>query len=342
MKKVFYILFFTTIVYLISKFFLFGFNDTNDNNFQNNFVQGYKVFALNLPSNIDFAGEKVPIKNFEVRESLDKELLQNVYYQSNTLLLFKRANRWFRIIEPILKKYNIPDDFKFIALVESNLTNVTSPAGATGFWQLIEATAKLYDLEINEEVDERYNVEKSTEAACKYFIESYRNFKNWTLVAASYNMGISGIKKQLEVQQVDNYYDLLLNQETSRYVFRILAIKEIFSHPRNYGYHIRKKDLYPFIPTYKIELSKGENDLALWAKENKVNYKILKYFNPWLRKNILSNKDSKIYFISLPLNNFNYNESLIDENQDELIDHFLFTSDNLKKDSITGAEDAGR
>lgn len=336
MKKVAYIFISVFFLYVVSSIFLFGFNDSKDNNFQNNFIQGYKVFALNLPSNLNFAGENVPTANFEVREALDKELLQNVYYQSNTLLLFKRANRWFKVIEPILKKYNIPDDFKFVALVESNLTNVISPAGATGFWQFIEPTAKIYNLEVNEEVDERYNVEKSTEAACKYFLESYQTFKNWTLVAASYNMGIVGVKKQLDMQQVTSYYDLLLNQETARYVFRILAIKELFSHPRNYGYHIRKKDLYPYISTYKIELSQSVNDLATWAKDQKVNYKILKYFNPWLRKNTLTNKNLKTYQIFLPTNDVNiadyYPKS---SNEEELIDHYLFSEDKSKKDSTS-------
>lgn len=325
MKKTIFILFLLTSLYFTVKMFSFAFNDNEDNNFQNNFMDGYKVFALNIPQDMGFAGEKVPVGNFDVRESLDKELLQNVYYQSNTVLLYKRANRWFPVIAPILKKHGIPDDFKYIALIESNLTNIISPAGATGFWQIIETTAKLHGLEISQEVDERYDVEKSTEAACKYFLEAYDNLKNWTLVAASYNMGIAGIKRQLDAQKVNSYYDLLLNQETARYVFRILAIKEIFSHPRKYGYHIRKKDLYPVIPTYKVELKESVESLADWALAHEVNYKILKIFNPWLRKTMLNNKDNKSYFITLPKAGYTEMSQLVGYGEtNELIGDSLF------------------
>jgi membrane-bound lytic murein transglycosylase D len=221
------------------------------------------------------------------------------------LMLQKLASRWFPVIEPILEKNGIPNDFKYIALIESGLTNIVSPAGATGYWQLVESTGKVYGLEINNEVDERYHIEKSTEAACKYFKEGFRKFNNWTLVAASYNMGIAGIQRQLDKQKVDNYYDLLLNEETARYIYRIIAIKEIFSHPKDYGYVLREKDLYANIPTQKIAIDSGISDLADFAFKQGINYKILKYFNPWLRKSYLSNKNHQTYYLDIPKKGLN-------------------------------------
>lgn len=291
-----------SVVALFALLMLFTFASkfNADEKFKDDFKSGYKIFALDLPKNIDFAGEKVPMNNFDVRESLDRELLVSTYYQSQTLLVHKRANRWFPVIEPILKRYNVPDDFKYLAVIESNLTNVVSPAGAVGYWQIIEATGKKLDLEINEDVDERYNVEKSTEAACKYLLEAYKVFGNWTITAASYNMGIEGISKQIENQKQSSYYDLLLNQETARYIFRILAAKEILLHPKNYGYNFRKKDVYSFIPTERIKIDTSIANLADFAIAKEVNYKILKIFNPWLRKNFLNNKTKKVYTILLP------------------------------------------
>lgn len=275
-----------------------------DEKFNDDFRNGYKVFALDLPLNLEFAGEKVPMNNFDVRESLDRELLVCTYFQSQTLLVHKRANRWFPIIEPILKKNGIPDDFKYLAVIESNLSNVISPAGATGYWQILEATGKKYNLEITEEVDERYNVEKSTEAACRYLKEAYQTLGNWTLAAASYNMGIEGISKQVQSQKQSNYYNLLLNQETARYLFRILSAKEILLHPKKYGYNFRKRDVYSFIPTSRLTVDSSITNLTDFALGQGVNYKILKIFNPWLRKNYLSNKTKKSYTILLPKNGY--------------------------------------
>lgn len=275
------------------------------------FKNNYKIFGLNIPGNLAFCDEKVPVNDFAVREAVDRELLVNTYWQSQTLLLHKRANRWFPIIEPILKKNGIPDDFKYIAVVESGLSNIVSPAKATGYWQIIESTGKAYGLEINEEVDERYSVIKSTEAACKYFRDAYKKFQNWTLVAASYNMGMGGIESQLSKQKASNYYDLLLNEETGRYVFRILAIKEIFTKPKEYGFILRKKDLYPPIPTYEIMVDSSITDLTDFAISQGVTYKVLKIFNPWLRKSSLSNKNKTTYTILLPekdFSNFNFDD----------------------------------
>ena len=242
-----------TLLALVIELFCFSFSDDKkDGEYQQFFNRISKVISVPIPHNLSFAGEKVPITDFSVREAADREFSINTYWQSQTLLIEKRTSRWFPVIEPILKRNNIPDDFKYISLVESQLTNVVSPQGAAGFWQFIPTTAKNYGLEVNEEVDERYNVVKATQAACDYFNESYKQFNNWTLVAASYNLGMTGVQAQIDKQKVKSYYDLLLNDETSRYIFRILAMKSIIVNPKSYGFTLRKKDLYPIIPTKKI------------------------------------------------------------------------------------------
>ena len=285
------------------KLFIFSFTDpVSDTNYEDYFNSSYKVFSIRIPKNLNFAGEKTPIRDFSVRESMERELVINTYWQSQTLLLHKRANRWFTLIEPILEKNGIPEDFKYIPLIESQLTNVVSPQGATGFWQLVEPTARQYGLEITEDVDERYNVTKSTEAACKYFKEAYKQFNNWTLVAASYNLGMTGIQSQLNRQKVNSYYDVLLTEETARYIYRLLAMKEIISRPKVYGFILRKKDLYPVIPTKKITIDSSIHSLADFALKEGINYKYLKLFNPWLRTGSLNNPDHKKYILELPKN----------------------------------------
>ncbi len=255
-------------------FNVFNYSQTEkgaDKDFDLEFKNKYSIYALNIPTNLSFAGEKVPVENFDVLESLDREFLVNTYWQSQTLLFLKRANRYFPIIEPILEKNGIPDDFKYLAIAESGLTNVVSPAGATGVWQIMKTTGKEYDLEINSEVDERYHIEKATEAACKYLNDSYKRFNNWTLVAASYNMGMGGVSKQLTRQKVDSYYDLLLNAETARYVFRIIAIKSVMKDPDKYGFVIRQKDLYTEVPTYEVIVDSTIPDFA----ENMTSVRLL-------------------------------------------------------------------
>ena len=278
--------------------------EINNDYQKEDFKKNYRIYSLTLPSKLNFADENVPLSKFDTRESLDRELLLNTYWQSQSILMHKRAYRWFAVISPILKQNNIPDDFKYLALIESGFTLAVSPSGATGFWQFLDKTATNYGLIVNENVDERYDVEKSTKAACKYFKEAYAKFNNWTLVAASYNMGITGVKKQLESQEVNSYYDLLLNQETSRYVFRILALKEILEHPQKYGFNIRKKDLYPQIPTQKVIVDSTISNLTAFSQLHKINYKILKILNPWLRQNVLENKERISYKIELPKDNF--------------------------------------
>lgn len=260
----------------------------------------YNVYALEIPKVLDFSGEELPVYTPDIRERMDRELLVNTYWQSNGLLMFKRSHRYFPVIEPILKSYGIPDDFKYLALIESGLQNVTSSAGAKGFWQIMEATGKEYGLEINSNVDERYHLELSTHVACKYLLKAKEKFGTWTLAAAAYNAGIRGISNQLERQQVTNYYDLLLGEETGRYIFRIVALKEIINHPQKYGFNFTTSDLYAPIPTSKIQLDTAVTDFVQFANKFGLNYKQLKLHNPWLREAFLNNKSRKLYTLDIP------------------------------------------
>ncbi len=253
---------------------------------------------------MDFSGEEVPTFMADVQERLDKEMITNMNYHTNTTLVIKRANKVFPIIEPILAKYGVPDDFKYLAVIESSLVNAVSPAGARGVWQFMPATAKEKGMEVSDEVDERYHLEKSTEAACKYLLSAKEKFGSWTLAAASYNGGMNGIAKKMEEQHVDNYYDLLLTEETSRYVFRILALKEIMKNSDKYGFSIPKEALYYTIPTKKIVVDSSITDLAKFAKTQGVNYKILKIHNPWLRDKKLTNNSRKKYEIEIPTSGY--------------------------------------
>ena len=254
---------------------------------------------------MDFSGEEVPTFMADVQERLDKEMITNMNYHTNTTLVIKRANKVFPIIEPILKKYGVPDDFKYLAVIESSLVNAVSPAGARGVWQFMPATAKEKGMEVSDEVDERYHLEKSTEAACKYLLVAKEKFGSWTLAAASYNGGMNGISKKMDEQQVDNYYDLLLTEETSRYVFRILALKEIMKNSDKYGFRIPNEALYYAIPTKKIVIDSSITDLAKFAKTQGVNYKILKIHNPWLRDKKLTVTTGKKYEIEIPTSGYN-------------------------------------
>lgn len=261
--------------------------------------QNIRSYSLPIPESVTFAGQKISLKEFDVRERFDRELLTNVYWQSQTILLLKRANRFFPTIERILKEQSMPDDLKYVALIESGLLNVNSPVGASGFWQFMDKTGKQYGLTINTEVDERYHLEKATYAACKYFKESYAVFNDWGLVAASYNMGIEGLRRQLKNQSGSSYYDLFLNTETSRYVFRILAMKEIAEKPQQYGFYIAKNHLYDPIPTMNLSVNYSIPDLAAWAIQFKTNYKTVKLLNPWLRSNTLTLKEGESVEITL-------------------------------------------
>jgi len=271
-----------------------------DETLEQKLVNDYNIYALDIPEKMDFAGEAVPLDNPDIKERMDRELLVNTYWQSNGLLIFKRANKYFPIIEPLLEKHGLPDDFKYLAIAESALENNRSPAGAAGFWHFLKSTGREYGLEINGYVDERYNLELSTKVAADYLKASKKRFGTWTLAAAAYNAGNAGVNKQLKRQQVTGYYDLLLNKETSRYVFRILAFKEILSHPKKYGFNYREKDLYTAIPTFKVKVDTAVTDFAAFAKKFDINYKILKIHNPWLRDTFLKNSSGKEYFIEIP------------------------------------------
>lgn len=259
------------------------------------------VTSLDLNKTFSFAGEPMPAQNFDATERLDRELVVNTYLQSLTLLNIKTANRYFPIIEPILKKNGIPDDFKYLSVAESNLRMATSPAGAKGLWQFMETSGEAYGLEINGEVDERYHVEKSTEAACRFLLHLKQKFGNWTLAAAAYNMGETGLARRLAEQRADNYYDLNLNEETSRYVFRIIAIKEILRNPETFGFVIEKDQLYaPLKDYYAVPVDGPVANLASLAIQHGTTYRMLKLFNPWLTGSTLTNKSGKRYEIRFP------------------------------------------
>jgi hypothetical protein len=262
--------------------------------------KSYNITSPEMPEHLDFCGEAVPLDTFYVNEQLDRELLVNTYWHSSTLLLLKRANRWLPVIEPILKKNNIPDDFKYLALIESRLENITSPAGAKGYWQLMKKTAQQYGLEVNKEVDERYHVEKATEAACKYLKNAYDQFGSWTLAAASYNMGIGGLSNRLKQQKTNYYYDLLLNDETGRYIYRTLAIKLIMENPEEYGFNLHKEDLYPPLKYHTVTVDSTIGSWVDFAKNYGISYRVLKELNPWLRSRSLSNPYGRTYEIKLP------------------------------------------
>ena len=261
-----------------------------------------KTVTVEIPDSLTFAGESIPMDILDVRERLDRELHINTYWHNNSIFIYKRSNRWLPQIEAILQEEGVPDDFKYLAVIESGLLNVTSPAKAVGFWQFLKPTARELGLEVTKEVDERYHPLKSTRAACKYLKKAYTSFGRWTLVAASYNMGIRGLNNRLEEQKVNSYFDLLLNEETSRYVFRALAAKELITNPEKYGFEIPEDHLYKQEPLREIEITQSIDDLVLFAQDHGINYKILKKHNPWLRRKSLTVKKGEIYTISIPVN----------------------------------------
>jgi len=276
-------------------------NPVTDKGIRQLIKENYHVYAVPLPDTMYFAGERVPMEKPYVREKFDKELLINVYWQSNTLLYIKRTAKFFPVIEPILQRYGIPDDFKYIALAESGLQHVTSPAGAKGIWQLMPRTARKYGLIVNSDIDERYHLEKSTEAAARYFLEAKEKFGSWTLAAAAYNRGMGGLEKALNDQQESDYYKLYLNPETSRYIYRILALKEVLRHPDEYGFHVRKQDLYEPAPYHTIEVSGSPIDWVEVAKNMGISYGELRYMNPWIRSYSYENKAKDTFEVKIPL-----------------------------------------
>lgn len=259
------------------------------------------ITSIDLNKDYSFAGERVPTDNFDAMERLDRELSINTYWHSQTLLNIKQAHRFFPVIEPILKAHGVPDDFKYLAVAESGLRNATSYAGAKGYWQFLKSTAESQGLEISNDVDERYHITKSTEAACRYLNAFFEKFSSWTLAAAAYNMGGSRLSRLLDEQHAEDYYELNINEETSRYVFRIIAIKEILSSPDNFGFYIKEEQKYQPLDRYRIVKVSGSIDnLGAFAKEHGTDYRTLKLYNPWLITSNLSNPRNKTYEIKIP------------------------------------------
>jgi len=258
------------------------------------------AISWTIPENVTFAGEALPLQNFDTRESLDRELNATAYRHGSTLLTIKRSGRYFGEIERILKEYGIPDDFKYLACAESDLSNVISPAGATGYWQIMEGTGKEAGMIINREIDERYDLDKSTRFACRYFLKAYERYGSWTMAAASYNNGFRGLSEQVDIQKETNYYDLLLNEETARYIFRIVALKLVIAEPEKYGFNISPDVLYKPIPFREVKIDTAISSFEQFARQFDTNYKILKFLNPWLRKPFLTNSERREYTIRVP------------------------------------------
>lgn len=250
-----------------------------------------------LPKTLNVAGELMPLDKLDVQESLDREILVNTYWQSNNLLMLKRSDKWFPIITPILKENGIPEDFKYLALIESGLQNIVSPAGAAGPWQIMKGTALDHGLEVNSEIDERYQMVKATKVACEYLNEAHHRFNNWTLAAASYNMGMAGTAKRLAEQRVNSYYDLRLNSETGRYVYRLAALKHIHEHLEDYGYVYHKTAGYSLPVFDTITVNSSVPSWIDWSIEHHTTYKALRLYNPWLRASKLSNSANNTYQI---------------------------------------------
>ena len=254
-----------------------------------------------IPSSVTFCGKSIDLTRYDRYERMDRELLAFTYMHSTSIQMIKKANRYFPIVEPILKTNGIPDDFKYLMVIESNLNpNARSSAGAAGLWQFMQTTGREYGLEVNKNIDERYHVEKATEAACKYLKDAYDKYQDWIAVAASYNAGQARISTQFEKQQVDDMLDLFLVEETARYVYRIIAAKIMFSNPSAFGFRLRTKDLYMPIPYKEVTVNTGISNLAEWAKKQGITYALLKNMNPWLRDNFLQNVSKRTYTLKIP------------------------------------------
>jgi membrane-bound lytic murein transglycosylase D len=259
------------------------------------------IKSVNLNKDFLFAGEEFPMDNFDVRERLDRELSRNTYWHSNTLLNIKKGNKYFPLMKKILKEYDVPEDFIYLSVAESDLSNAVSPAGARGFWQFMKATGKQYGLEIGSDVDERFHLEKATVAFCKYIKGNKKRFGNWLLAAAAYNMGGTRLSKEIKAQKGKSYFDLNLNQETSRYVFRLVALKEIMTNPQDFGFYIEEADLYkPIDNYYEVEVKEPVNNWGTFAQKYNISYRMLKVYNPWLVKTNLANKNRNSYVVKIP------------------------------------------
>lgn len=294
------VLIFTVFVfaYLILKVFVY-FPTPNEISYTNN---NFYVFDLNIPADLEFCGEKIPSNNYNIRKDLEKEFFTSVYWKNNSRVLFNKAQRWFPYIEPILKSEGVPDDFKYLCVIESHLSNASSGAGAAGFWQLVPSSARNYGLEVNSQVDERYHVEKATKAACAHILDAYRVFNNWTLAAAAYNRGIGGIQNAMAKQKTSNYHDLLLNKETGSFVYRIMAYKTLFSSPGHFGIKKKRWTYYSKIPFKIYKVDSTLTSIAAFEKMIDCPPGTVSFFNPWLLTNELDNPEKKVYEIRVPKN----------------------------------------
>jgi hypothetical protein len=329
-------LLFIAVIYLIYvAFFKAPFTTSDSYNNTNT-----NVFGLSIPSNLTFCGEEIPADNYEIRLKLEKEFFSNHYWKRNSRIIFNRVSRWFPYIEPILKEEGVPNDLKYVAVIESHLSNSNSPAGAAGFWQLVKGTAVNYGLIVNDEVDQRLDVEKSTRAACKLFKDAYKRFNNWTLAAAAYNIGLSKLEKVLQNQKADSYHDLILNKETGEFVYRILAYKTLLSDPEHFGLKKSQVNSQKKIPVKLIKVDSSITNLQHLAKKLKCSKTHLKLFNPWLIGETLHNPTSETYYFRIPLNlKRDYSSYYVDLLGGDVLDLPISSGSSDEKipnDSITG------
>lgn len=286
------------------------------------------IILYDVPDQIEFAGEKIRLDEPDLAERFDKEMIVNTHFHSNTIILIKESNRWLPLIASVIRKYGIPDDFKYLPLVEGALSNARSPRGAVGFWQLLPATARELGLTVNREVDERYNPVRSTEAACKYILRAKEKFGTWINAAAAYNIGMRGLARNMQKQKSENYCDLLLNEETSRYIFRIVSLKTIIEDPEKYGFAMPESQLYTFVPLDSVNIEKSIPDLTKFAFSRGINYKILKRYNPWLRTNSLTIRSSRdSYIVAIPQKHADMVETNV-----EITDSLMVGEDRIEED----------
>lgn len=289
------------LLFLITQLIYSSFNSAiSDSDYKGLLFSDYKLEGVTIPKDLNFCGEKVPVENYRVKRALEKEFYTKAFFQPSTLILHKKAARWFPLIEAILKKNGVPEDFKYVAILESGLTNSTAQSGSGGFWGIMPPVGRDYGLQVDDQVDERFNIEKATDAACRIFKDGYKKYKNYTLAAAAYDYGPGALDRQLERQGTNSYYELDLNEETGQYIYRLLAFKEIISRPEAYGYKLSKRELFGPIPTTPVKVDSSITDLVRFAAEQGSDYLAMKTLNPWLLQTSLQNPDHKTYTILFP------------------------------------------
>lgn len=320
-------------IYLFLKIYIYPPSENNVSYRNNNFY----VFGLNIPAHLDFCGEPIPSNDIRIKKYLEKEFVSDEYWQNHSRELFSKAQRWFPVIEPILKEEGVPDDFKYLAVIESHLSNVTSPAGASGFWQLVPSSAANYGLEINENVDERYNVERATRAACGHILDAYKVFKSWTLSAAAYNRGIGGIQNALKAQGSDNYFDLVLNSETGSFVYRLLAFKTLLSSPSHFGINKKHKKGQGGLPFKIYKIDSTVSNIHQLAAHLGTSEKDIRAFNPWWLGHELQNPARKRYEIKIPKHKKASYAAYAADLQHNRMNDDTATEKTERADSLTGS-----